>query len=194
MRIVGERRRKLVQAPHFRVRAGADRKRRARARRPLRWAFLLGAAVGALLAYAFDPERGSRRRHIARAGVGGVTHRVKRRAARKLHVTAAQARGHVRGLAHRVRPVPVQELDDATLAHKVESIVFRDQRVPKGQISVNAEDGRVFLRGQVEPPELVADLERAVRKIRGVRDVENLLHPPGTPAPATRKRARRSAP
>jgi hypothetical protein len=32
-------------------------------------------------------------------------------------------------------------------------------------------------------PDLVADLEQAVRRIRGVRDVENLLHAPGTPPP-----------
>lgn len=194
MRIVGEPKRKLVQAPHVRLCAGPGREKGARARRWPPWAFLFGAAAGAVLAYVFDPERGSRRRRIGRDRVAGVAHRVGRRAGRKVHVTTAQARGHVRGLAHRARPGPVEELDDATLAHKVESIVFRDPRVPKGQISVNAENGRVFLRGQVEPPELVADLEKAVRRIRGVHDVENLLHPPGTPAPATRQRARKPGP
>ena len=194
MRTVVERKRKLVQAPQVRLCAGAGREKGARARRRPPWAFLLGAVTGAVLGYVLDPERGRRRRRIARDRVAGVAHRVERRAGRKLRVTAAQARGRVRGFAHRVRPAPVEELDDATLAHKVESIVFRDPRVPKGQISVNAENGRVFLRGQVEPPELVADLEQAVRKIRGVQDVENLLHPPGTPAPATRKRARQPGP
>ena len=34
---------------------------------------------------------------------------------------------------------------------KVESIVFRNHDLPKGQININAENGVVFLRGQVEP-------------------------------------------
>jgi osmotically-inducible protein OsmY len=68
------------------------------------------------------------------------------------------------------------ELDDATLVDKVESIVFRDHDVPKGQININAENGVVFLRGQVERPELVETLEKRVRKVGGVKDVENLLH------------------
>jgi osmotically-inducible protein OsmY len=50
--------------------------------------------------------------------------------------------------------------------------------VPKGQININAENGVVFLRGQVEDPELVEALEARVRKVRGVKDVENLLHTP----------------
>ena len=51
-------------------------------------------------------------------------------------------------------------------------------RVPKGQVDVNAEDGVVFLRGEVESPDLVAELEKATRKVHGVREVENLLHTP----------------
>lgn len=48
------------------------------------------------------------------------------------------------------------------LAHKVESVVFRDPKFPKGQISINAEEGEVFLRGQVDRRELIHDLEEAV--------------------------------
>jgi osmotically-inducible protein OsmY len=92
----------------------------------------------------------------------------------------------MRGLVHRLRRSPARELDDVTLAHKVESVVFRDARRPKGQISINAEQGAVFLRGQVESPELIDDLEQAVRAVAGVRSVENLLHLPGTPAPRPR--------
>ncbi|MGZ4334754.1 MAG: BON domain-containing protein [Gaiellaceae bacterium] len=92
----------------------------------------------------------------------------------------------MRGLVHRLRRTRARELDDATLAHKVESVALRDQRIPKGQISINAEQGAVFLRGQVESPELIEELEQAVRAVRGVRSVENLLHLPGTPAPHPR--------
>jgi osmotically-inducible protein OsmY len=61
---------------------------------------------------------------------------------------------------------------------KVESIVFRKHDLPKGQININAENGVVFLRGQVDRPELVETLEARVRKVQGVKDVENLLYTP----------------
>jgi osmotically-inducible protein OsmY len=71
-----------------------------------------------------------------------------------------------------------------TLARKVETEIFRDAEVPKGQINVNAENGKVVLRGEVEKPALIKDLEERTRKVQGVREVENLLHTPGSAAPA----------
>jgi osmotically-inducible protein OsmY len=68
--------------------------------------------------------------------------------------------------------------NDATLKAKVESEVFRDVSVPKGKVDVNAEDGVVYLRGEVDSPDLVAELEKATRKVHGVREVQNLLHTP----------------
>jgi osmotically-inducible protein OsmY len=79
---------------------------------------------------------------------------------------------------------------DTVLVSKVESEVLGDPDVPKGSVNVNAEDGVVVLRGQVERPDQIRKLEKAVRKIDGVVDVENLLHLPGTPAPSSRGRVR----
>jgi hypothetical protein len=73
--------------------------------------------------------------------------------------------------------------DDAELTHRVESVVFRDDDLPKGEVSINAENGTVFLRGQVDSPDTIVRFERAVRDVEGVDGVENLLHVPGTPAP-----------
>jgi osmotically-inducible protein OsmY len=78
--------------------------------------------------------------------------------------------------------------DDVTLAQKVKSELFGRAHVPKGHIDVNAEDGVVFLRGVVEREAEIARIGAAARAIDGVRDVENLLHVPGTPAPASRPR------
>jgi hypothetical protein len=64
----------------------------------------------------------------------------------------ARARGRAKGFAHRLRGQAAEPPDDITLAHKVESVVFRDPRFPKGKISINAEQGEVFLRGQIEMP------------------------------------------
>ena len=44
----------------------------------------------------------------------------------------------------------------------------------------------MFLRGVVEREGDIAGIEAAARRITGVRGVENLLHMPGTPAPASR--------
>jgi osmotically-inducible protein OsmY len=69
-----------------------------------------------------------------------------------------------------------EPLDDATLAHKVESVLFRDPHVPKGRININAEHGVVVLRGEVEEPSDLRDIERSVKDIAGVHEVRSLLH------------------
>jgi hypothetical protein len=77
----------------------------------------------------------------------------------------------------------IATLDDTELAHKVQSIVFRDESLPKGKVSINAENGKIFLRGQVDTPDTIVRVEKAARGVEGVETVENLLHLPGTPAP-----------
>jgi BON domain len=76
-----------------------------------------------------------------------------------------------------------KELDDVGLARKVESIIFRDEGVPKGKIDVNAADGVVWLRGEAKTPDMIKALERDASAIPEVKRVENLLHLPKTPAP-----------
>jgi osmotically-inducible protein OsmY len=74
-------------------------------------------------------------------------------------------------------------VDDVTLAQQVESTLSREANAPKGQISVNAANGVVQLRGEVEKPGLIDELVERARSVQGVRDVENLLHLPGQEAP-----------
>jgi hypothetical protein len=150
-----------------------------------------GIALGALLAYFADPRSGRRRRRTTRDRALSRLRRGERRAVGR----ARRAESHAVGIARRTfnprrfrRPEP---LDDVSLAHKVESELSRRAGVPKGQIVVNAEDGVVFLRGVIERHEDVQSLEDATRRIAGVRGVENLLHPPGTPAPASRPKLER---
>jgi len=138
----------------------------------------LAAAVGGIaLLYFLDPSNGKRRRHTLRDRAGSLGRHGFRRARKLTRHTTSDAYGLGQRLAHRL-PRPAPDLDDATLVDKVESIVFRDRDVPKGDININAENGVVFLRGQVKRPELVDQLEARVRKVRGVRGVENLLHLP----------------
>jgi len=141
--------------------------------------FALAGAIGAALAYFFDRDNGRRRRKIAVDKAGKLA----RRAGQQAQGAAAQAQGlkeKATHLSEQEKPQP----DDVTLARKVESEIFRDADVPKGQINVNVEDGVVYLRGELEQPDLIEDLETQARKVQGVRGVENLLHAPGQEAPA----------
>src|SRR3954467_987795 len=141
--------------------------------------FYISAALGgAALAFYFDRQSGRRRRHQSRDQALSLARHGTKRARKLVHHGAAGAGGRGRRAVHALRPPSELEIDDATLVDKVESIVFRKHDVPKGQINVNAENGVVFLRGHVETPDLVDTLEARVRKVRGVKDVENLLHTP----------------
>jgi BON domain len=147
--------------------------------------FYISAAIGgAALAYFLDEQNGRRRRHQTRDRLLSLARHGEKRARKLVHHATADAAGTARRAAHAIRPPADVDLDDATLVDKVESIVFRDHSVPKGQINVNAENGVVFLRGQVERAELVDTLEARVRKVRGVKGVENLLRTPGAESPA----------
>ena len=81
------------------------------------------------------------------------------------------------------RTLQPKEYDDATLKDKVESELFRDEHEVKGAININAQEGVVQLRGEVPSQDLIDVLVQKTEKIQGVREVESLLHTPGTEAP-----------
>jgi osmotically-inducible protein OsmY len=141
--------------------------------------FVLGGAVGAALAYLFDPDNGRKRRKKAIKR----TTKALRQTGRKGQAVGAKAQGLKEKATHRSEQEKPQP-DDVTLVRKVESEIFRDADVPKGQINVNVEDGVVYLRGELEQPDLIEDLGAQARKVQGVRAVENLLHLPGEEVPA----------
>ena len=114
-------------------------------------------ALGAGLVYFFDPENGKSRRKATVKRVAVMTRRTREQQPRQ---------------------------DDAILARKVESELFRDVDVPKGKINVDAEQGKVVLRGEADSPEMIDALAGKARNVQGVQEVENLLHTPGQPAPA----------
>src|SRR5215207_7366514 len=147
---------------------------RSRSHLPL---YLVAAMGGAAFMYFSDPQNGRRRRHGSRDKAVSLVRHGARRSRKLVNHVSSDARGYVERARH--AGGSGDELDDTTLVDKVESIVFRDRDVPKGQININAENGVVFLRGEVDRPELVAALEQRVLKVSGVRGVENLLHMPG---------------
>ena len=149
-----------------------------------------GLAAGVVLEYFIDPKAGRRRRHTTR---DRALSRL-RRGERRVMTRARRAESHAVGVARRTinaRRRSEAPADDLTLAQKVESQLFRRAGVPKGQVSVNAEEGVVFLRGVVPRQEDIERMGEEAGRIAGVRAVENLVHPPGTPAPASRSKLER---
>lgn len=144
---------------------------------------VLAGAAGAALAYFLDPVLGRRRRHVARDRLAAAV----RRSTERLERMGRAASAEVYGVRQKVAHLGAEEErppNDAALAQKVETELFRDPHVPKGDININAEYGVVVLRGKVQRPDEIRSVEATVRRIPGVRGVQNLLHLPGTPAPS----------
>lgn len=140
-----------------------------------------GGIAGAALAFFLDPQRGRSRRarYLDQAGArardlaGGAS-----RAARRVGSDA-------QGIGERLTHSGAGDLmpSDAALSDKVESELFADPRIPKGNININVEEGVVVLRGQVDNKGEADELIRKAQRIPGVARVDSLLHLPGEPAP-----------
>jgi osmotically-inducible protein OsmY len=134
-------------------------------------------AAGAAAEYFLDRESGRRRRHLARDQSLAMLRRRTRETVRR----GKYLEGVAEGLAHKAaHAVPVgrnkDQPDDATLAQKVESIALRAAHTPKGHVSINAERGVVYLRGQLDSAEQIEALVQATGAVEGVKGVKNLLH------------------
>ncbi len=145
-------------------------------------AVLVGVFVIGVLAdrFIFDLRNARRRRHVAaERGAAGVR-RGGRRAARRARYLEGVAEGYAHKAAHAVPGVGADKepVDDTTLAQKVESEAFRHAGVSKAHVSVNAEEGVVYLRGRLESEDEIVALVKAARAVEGVKDVQSLLHTP----------------
>ena len=110
------------------------RKQLPKRRGPSPWAVTAGALLGALAVYLFDPQRGKSRRALL---VQWTSARV-REGVRSLNQLGRYSSSTAAALPQRMislnsaqrRPTP----DDLTLRDRVESEVFRDPEMPKGEI------------------------------------------------------------
>jgi osmotically-inducible protein OsmY len=139
--------------------------------------FLLGAAAGAAAAHFLDPDKGPERRSSVAAQAASTAKSGAAVAQSQATKVAGKAQGAAPGAG-------LSEPDDVTLARKVETEIFRAPDAPKGAVSVDVQDGVAHLRGEVASEEWVARLAAEAGNVEGVKGVENLLHPPGTPAPS----------
>jgi hypothetical protein len=142
----------------------------------------IGGMIGAGLMYLFDAANGRRRRHVARDRALASLRRTGERLEGYGRLTGATAYGLVQRIAHAPgaeRPA----VSDEALADRVRSEAFRDRDLSAGQVNVNVEEGAVVLRGQLDRPEQIREVEAAVRAVEGVDEVKSYLHLPHTPAP-----------
>jgi osmotically-inducible protein OsmY len=146
--------------------------------RPRVGALLVACGVGALAEYFLDRQHGARRRHIVRDRARAALRRRSRNAVRRAKYLEGVAEGVAHKAAYSVPGVGghKEPPDDVALAQKVESIAFRRAGVPKGQVSVNADNAIIYLRGQLASDGQIEELVRATEAIEGVNGVKNLLH------------------
>jgi hyperosmotically inducible periplasmic protein len=143
---------------------------------------LISSLMTGTLMYFLDPERGKRRRHVARDRMFARV----RRLARATRGMARGAAAETHGVSHRIIhlvPRPTEIPDDETLRQRVESQLFRDRHIPKGDLNISCEHGMVILRGELDSPLEIEELQQRVARMPGVRGVQSLLHTHGTPAP-----------
>lgn len=152
----------------------------------------IGAAAGAAGMYLLDPRLGRRRRRLLRDRLRGLKRCTTRAGLRLERRAQSSLYGRLMAATHRHERAKVY--DDVTLAHKVETLLFRDPQVPKGRINIDACEGVVMLRGTIDQPQLIEHTVERVHHIQGVRGVENLLHIPGTPPPQPHHRTHPPAP
>ena len=144
---------------------------------------LIGAGAGAAAQYFLDSQAGRRRRNMARDQGLALARQRASEVVRKVDYAAGHAKGAVAAvIPHGSDSHKHEDLGDVGLARKVESEIFRAADAPKGKVSVNAENGVVFLRGEVER-DWIDRLGDEAQRVAGVTAVRNLLHAPGTPAP-----------
>jgi osmotically-inducible protein OsmY len=146
---------------------------------------IFGAAAGFAAAWFFDPNDGTRRRHLVRDKALKYARRSKDEAVRRSSYVAGQVKGKATEAAPGTgREAAGERLNDPALQAKIESEVFRSADAPKDKVSINVEKGVAYLRGEVADRDTIESLVQAVAKVEGVRGVDNLLHAPGEPAPA----------
>jgi uncharacterized membrane protein len=136
----------------------------------LKW--IGGAAVGAVTMYLADPDRGKRRRALARDKMVSVANR----AGDVLDVASRDVGNRMQGLraeATRMLFRRNNTVDDAVLVERVRSRIGRAISHPH-PIHVMAQQGRVMLTGPVLAHER-APLLDAVKTVPGVLDVEDQL-------------------
>jgi osmotically-inducible protein OsmY len=151
---------------------------------------VIGGAIGAALAYLFDPDSGRGRRARLRDQTMSEVRKARGRGEAKQRYLSNVARGRMSEL---VSPGPDnRDADDATLGDRIRSQVFGSPQVPDDRIALTVVDGIAELRGELDAPDDILRLGERVGAVSGVRSVRNLLRVHGD-APPNKEDAMRAS-
>jgi len=134
------------------------------------WMFLGGVAFGAGVMYMLDPDRGNRRRALARDQLVSAGNKTSMYAGKFSRDMRNRAQGLVAETRSRFRR---EEVSDDVLVSRVKAELGR-HAVHHRALEITASGGRVTLRGPALASE-VDELVSAVSSVRGVTGVENEL-------------------
>lgn len=137
-----------------------------------------GAAIGATASYLLDPDRGQARRVELEQQAGRLARESAESARQSLEDRTQRAVGAV----HEATP-EVEEPSDAVVLERVRSDAIGPSAARNSGIVTTIADGVVAVRGQVESDPQRRDLFDRILAVDGVRDIEDLTHLPGDPAP-----------
>ena len=149
-----------------------------------RW-LIIGTIVGAVARHFTDPELGRTRRVKTKDMAAARVRRPLRKSADTAQKKATVAQDRAAGLAHEATTSEAEQLpeDDRALVDKVRSEALGGEDWRPYTINVNALDGVVTLRGQVDTSDKIAQAIKAVQGVAGVRSIESYLHLPGEEPP-----------
>ncbi len=157
-----------------------------RMRLPLPYVLGIAAVVAAVMYFA-DRQSGKRRRALVRDKLSHTQRVVRRDLPRKVEKRGRFFQGVVTGIQHNAGELIHREQmpppDDETLKARVRSQVLRDAELKGGEINIDAYEGCVTLRGQLDDDSTIRHVVAATRHVSGVREVRNYLHTPGTDPP-----------
>ena len=131
---------------------------------------LTGASIGAAIMYILDPDRGNRRRALARDKLVAAGNKTSMYAGKLSRDLGNRAQGLVAETRTLFRSEPVS---DDVLVDRVKAELGR-HAVHHRALAVTANGGRVTLRGPALAGE-VDELISAVASVRGVSGVDNQL-------------------
>ncbi|HUF26854.1 MAG TPA: BON domain-containing protein [Gemmatimonadaceae bacterium] len=133
-------------------------------------ALLGGVGIGAALMYLLDPDRGARRRALARDKATHLLAETRESVTARSRDTANRLRGFAAEARARLTP---EDVSDAVLVGRVRAELGRLVSSSRS-IEVTATHGMVTLQGEILADE-VDELLRAVRRVRGVHDLVSQL-------------------
>lgn len=136
-------------------------------------------AAGAAAMYFFDPERGRTRRMQLQDQLQSTARKQAQNAAGGMKNQVNRAGGKVRTATGAGTFHPESQAD---LREHLRQVV-RSLPFPTTAVTVDVDNGRASLRGQVESLEQQSRIRQAVREVDGVTEVEDYTYLPGEPPP-----------